>query len=107
MGRRIAVIDVGTNTIRLLVSDVDEGVIVPIFTDKALVRLGRDLALHGEFSEELLGHVTRTLALMAAKAEELGAEPIRLLATSASREAENGPELAARARAATGIELDL
>jgi len=107
MGRRIAVIDVGTNTIRLLVSDVGEGVIAPIHTDKALVRLGRDLARHGEFSEELLGHVTRTLARFAAKAEELGAQPIRLLATSASREAANGPELALRARAATGIELEI
>ena len=107
MAHRIAVIDVGTNTVRLLVSDVEDGAISPIFTDKVLARLGRDVMQNGAFSDDLLGLVARTLARFAAKAEELGAESVRILATSASREAANGAELAERARIATGFELEI
>ena len=54
MSKRYAVIDVGTNTVRLLVAEQVEGRLVPAHTDKELLRLGRDLANDGRISDESL-----------------------------------------------------
>ena len=45
-GPRYAVIDVGTNTVRLLVAEQVEGHLVPAHTDKELLRLGRDVGVY-------------------------------------------------------------
>jgi exopolyphosphatase/guanosine-5'-triphosphate,3'-diphosphate pyrophosphatase len=105
--RRYAVIDVGTNTVRLLVAEQVDGRLVPAHTDKELVRLGRDLASDGRISERSLGHVSDTLRSFSGVARKLGAKDLRIIATSAAREAENGDELAARVLAETGHELEI
>ena len=60
-GKRYAVIDVGTNTVRLLVAEQVDGRLVPAHTDKELVRLGRDLAHDGRISDQSLLHVSDAL----------------------------------------------
>ena len=107
MSKRYAVIDVGTNTVRLLVAEQVEGRLVPAHTDKELVRLGRDLAHDGRISDESLLHVSDALRRYAGVARKLGASDLRIIATSAAREAENGQELAARVLADTGHELEI
>jgi exopolyphosphatase/guanosine-5'-triphosphate,3'-diphosphate pyrophosphatase len=99
------VIDVGTNTVRLLVAEQADGRLVPVHTDKELVRLGRDLANDSRVSDESLLHVSDALRRYAAVARKLGAADLRIIATSAAREAENGQDLAARVFADTGHEL--
>jgi exopolyphosphatase/guanosine-5'-triphosphate,3'-diphosphate pyrophosphatase len=107
VSKRYAVIDVGTNTVRLLVAEQVEGRLVPAHTDKELLRLGRDLANNGRISDESLLHVSDALRRYAAVARKLGASDLRIIATSAAREAENGQELAARVLADTGHELEI
>jgi exopolyphosphatase/guanosine-5'-triphosphate,3'-diphosphate pyrophosphatase len=105
--RRYAVIDVGTNTVRLLVAEQADGHLTPVHTDKQLVRLGRDLAHDSRVSDESLLHVGDALRRFATVARKLGAADLRIIATSAAREAENGQELAAHVLADTGHELEI
>jgi exopolyphosphatase / guanosine-5'-triphosphate,3'-diphosphate pyrophosphatase len=107
VGVRYAVIDVGTNTVRLLVAEQEEGRLIPAHTDKELVRLGRDLAHNSRISDESLLHVSDALRRFATVARKLGAVDLRIIATSAAREAENGQELAARVLTDTGHELEI
>ena len=104
---RYGVIDVGTNTIRLLVSEIVDGMPMPIVTDKVLIRLGRDVDRDGRFSEETIGQAVRTLARFVGRTEEFGCDHLRVIGTSASREAENGGDFAARAKSAIGMELEI
>ena len=101
-GPRYAVIDVGTNTVRLLVAEQAEGRLVPVHTDKELLRLGRDLANNGRISDQSLLHVSDVLRSFSNVARKLGAVDLRIIATSAAREADNGQELATRVLADTG-----
>ena len=86
-GPRYAVIDVGTNTVRLLVAEQVDGRLVPAHTDKELLRLGRDLANNGRISDQTLLHVRDVLRSFASVARKLGAADLRIIATSAAREA--------------------
>jgi exopolyphosphatase/guanosine-5'-triphosphate,3'-diphosphate pyrophosphatase len=106
-GPRYAVIDVGTNTVRLLVAEQVDGRLVPAHTDKELLRLGRDLANNGRISDQTLLHVRDVLRSFASVARKLGAADLRIIATSAAREAENGQELATSVLADTGHELEI
>ena len=107
MSRRYAVIDVGTNTLRLLVAEQVDGHLAAVHTDKELVRLGRDLAHDSRISDQSLLHAGDALRRFAAVARKLGAADLRIIATSAAREAENGQDLAARVLADTGHELEI
>ncbi|MGW2302917.1 Ppx/GppA phosphatase family protein [Streptomyces sp. NPDC001809] len=88
---RVAGIDCGTNSIRLLVADVhpETGELVELDRRMTIVRLGQGVDKTGRLAPEAL---ERTFAACRAYAEvikELGAERIRFVATSASRDAEN------------------
>ncbi|MFE5946593.1 exopolyphosphatase [Streptomyces sp. NPDC056480] len=88
---RVAGIDCGTNSIRLLVADVhpDTGDLIELDRRMTIVRLGQGVDKTGRLAPEAL---ERTFAACRAYAEvvkELGAEKLRFVATSASRDAEN------------------
>ncbi|MFE4308616.1 exopolyphosphatase [Streptomyces sp. NPDC056891] len=88
---RVAGIDCGTNSIRLLVADVhpDTGDLIELDRRMTIVRLGQGVDRTGRLAPEAL---ERTFAACRAYAEvikELGAEKVRFVATSASRDAEN------------------
>ncbi|MFG2841156.1 exopolyphosphatase [Streptomyces zaomyceticus] len=91
---RVAGIDCGTNSIRLLVADVHPGTgeLVELDRRMTIVRLGQGVDRTGRLAPEAL---ERTFAACRAYAEvirELGAERLRFVATSASRDAENREE---------------
>ncbi|MFC9705913.1 exopolyphosphatase [Streptomyces sp. NPDC056943] len=91
---RVAGIDCGTNSIRLLVADVhpETGDLVELDRRMTIVRLGQGVDKTGRLAPEAL---ERTFAACRAYAEvikELGAERLRFVATSASRDAENRDE---------------
>jgi exopolyphosphatase/guanosine-5'-triphosphate,3'-diphosphate pyrophosphatase len=90
---RVAAIDCGTNSIRLLIADIDRSAGTPRLTDVVremrVVRLGEGVDATGEFTR---GALDRTFAATADYAELIhrhGAEKIRFVATSASRDARN------------------
>ncbi|WP_329210799.1 Ppx/GppA phosphatase family protein [Streptomyces sp. NBC_01708] len=88
---RVAAIDCGTNSIRLLVADVDPatGGFTELDRRMEIVRLGQGVDRTGRLAPEAIGRTLDACRAYAALIEELGAERIRFVATSASRDAEN------------------
>jgi exopolyphosphatase/guanosine-5'-triphosphate,3'-diphosphate pyrophosphatase len=100
---RVAAIDCGTNSIRLLVADVSGETLVDVVRRMTIVRLGEGVDRTGRFSEAA---VARTMAALRDYADEiktLGAERVRMVATSAAREAVNRDEFLDAAREVLGV----
>jgi exopolyphosphatase/guanosine-5'-triphosphate,3'-diphosphate pyrophosphatase len=101
---RLATIDLGTNTVRLLIAEVERGagrwrVLV---ADQRVTRLGEGLARTGRLAEAPATRTAAAVAEYVARARGAAAERIAIVATSAVREAANGREFAARLEQATG-----
>lgn len=88
---RVAAIDCGTNSIRLLVADADPatGELVECARRMEIVRLGQGVDRTGRLAPEALERTFAACRQYAAVIEEHGAEKVRFVATSASRDAEN------------------
>lgn len=105
---RVAGIDCGTNSIRLLVADVDDaGTLTEIDRRMEVVRLGQGVDRTGRIAPEALERTLAAVREYAAICAELGAERIRFVATSASRDAENRAEFVDGVRAAIGVEPEV
>ena len=94
-GNRIGVLDVGSNSIRLVVYDRAERAPIAIFNEKALCGLGRDLEQTGRLSEEGLVAARQAMARFFLVGEAIGMTSLSILATAAVRDAENGPAFVA------------
>jgi exopolyphosphatase/guanosine-5'-triphosphate,3'-diphosphate pyrophosphatase len=87
---RVAAIDCGTNSIRLLVADVPErGAHTDLVRRMEVVRLGQGVDATGRLAPEAIERTRAVLATYTATARELGATEVRMAATSASRDAAN------------------
>jgi exopolyphosphatase/guanosine-5'-triphosphate,3'-diphosphate pyrophosphatase len=87
---RVAAVDCGTNSIRLLVADVPEqGAHTDLARRMEVVRLGQGVDATGRLAPEAIERTRRVLAEYAATARELGATAVRMVATSATRDAAN------------------
>lgn len=87
---RVAGIDCGTNSIRLLISESDaEGALHDIYRDMRVVRLGEGVDATGRFSEPALERTRAAVESYAQLCRENGVESIRFAATSAARDAQN------------------
>lgn len=102
--RRLAAIDIGTVTTRLLVADVGAGAIHEVARSTDITHLGEDLTATGQLSAEAIGRVRDVVAGYASTLADLGVERVTAVATSASRDADNSAELI-RELAALGITL--
>jgi exopolyphosphatase/guanosine-5'-triphosphate,3'-diphosphate pyrophosphatase len=103
-------IDVGTNSIHLIVVECDSIYDTSriVFKAREMVRLGSNDALErGRLSAKAMARGVEAIIRFVAAARERGAERIRAVATSAVREAENGIEFRAQVEAQTGIELEI
>ena len=104
---RHSVVDVGSNTIHLLVGEVDDGAVLPITGEKVSARLGAGVEKTGRLDERRLTLATEAITLFAGIAAMNGAPSPEILATSAVRDAENGEELVGRVRESTGLKMRL
>ncbi|MGZ4569231.1 MAG: Ppx/GppA phosphatase family protein, partial [Blastococcus sp.] len=87
---RVAAIDCGTNSIRLLVADVpDHGRHTDLLRRMEVVRLGQGVDATGRLAPEAIERTRAVLAEYAAEARDLGAAEVRMVATSATRDAAN------------------
>jgi exopolyphosphatase/guanosine-5'-triphosphate,3'-diphosphate pyrophosphatase len=86
---RVAAIDCGTNSIRLLVADVDGGRLHDLAREMRVVRLGQDVDRTGRLAPEAIERTITALRDYAATITSLGATAVRMVATSASRDASN------------------
>jgi exopolyphosphatase/guanosine-5'-triphosphate,3'-diphosphate pyrophosphatase len=96
--KRVAVIDVGTNSARLLVADVVEGRVSPLERRSTVTRLGRGVDLSGRLSAEAIEDACAAIGEYVAVLRELEAEDVAAIATSAVRDAENGSAFVAELR---------
>ncbi|MDB5472356.1 MAG: exopolyphosphatase [Caulobacter sp.] len=100
-----AVVDVGSNSVRLVLYRVEGRSMWTVFNEKVLAGLGRDLRKTGRLSED--GSATALAALKRFRMviERLPPERVFTAATAAIREAEDGPTFAERVQAETGLQL--
>ncbi len=104
---RRAVIDVGTNSIKLLVADVNGGEVIPISEHSKQTRLG-----HGFFETRLLqadaiAATAEAVGRFADEARALKTTKIRVVTTSAARDALNAAELLDAIRASSGLDVEI
>jgi exopolyphosphatase/guanosine-5'-triphosphate,3'-diphosphate pyrophosphatase len=95
---RVAVIDIGSNSTRLLVADVEDGRVTPIERRSTVTRLGRGVDLSGRLAAEAIEAACAAIGPYVATLQELGAERIDAIATSAVRDAANGSAFVAELR---------
>ena len=106
---RVAAVDCGTNSIRLLVADLDTtaGTLTDVTRLMEVVRLGQGVDKTGRLAPEALARTLDATARYAQICRDLGAERIRFVATSASRDAENRQDFVDGVVAAIGVEPEV
>ena len=105
---RLGVLDVGSNTVHLLVVDAHEGARpLPAFSHKAELRLADHLQDGNKLSDQGAERLKTFVAEAVTVAEDKGVEELLAFATSAVRDAANGDEILARIRAETGVDLQV
>ncbi|HEY4427020.1 MAG TPA: Ppx/GppA phosphatase family protein [Solirubrobacteraceae bacterium] len=103
---RVAVVDIGTNSTRLLIADVEPatGAVSPLLRRSEVTRLGDGVDSGGSLSEEAIGRVLRTLADYRQAIDGHHCEANLAVLTSAVRDAANGEAFAARVREEFGLD---
>lgn len=108
---RVAAIDCGTNSIRLLIADLKDGQQGPILHDVVrqmrIVRLGQGVDATGSFDPQALERTYAAIEEYAALIKEHGANKIRFVATSATRDAKNRHEFISAVRTILGVEPEV
>jgi exopolyphosphatase/guanosine-5'-triphosphate,3'-diphosphate pyrophosphatase len=104
---RRAVIDVGTNSIKLLVADVSGHEVRPVREESHQTRLGRGFYKTLQLQAQPIGATARAVAEFAAKAREEKAISVRVIATSAARDATNAKELITAIQEASHLKVEI
>jgi exopolyphosphatase / guanosine-5'-triphosphate,3'-diphosphate pyrophosphatase len=89
--RRVAVVDIGTNSTRLLVAEVGEGRVEELERGSIVTRLGEGVEATGRLADGAIARVSEALAGYREVIDRLGARRVVAVATSAMRDAANGP----------------
>jgi exopolyphosphatase/guanosine-5'-triphosphate,3'-diphosphate pyrophosphatase len=105
---RLGVVDVGSNTVHLLVVDAHlGGRPIPAISHKVELRLAENLDKHGGLSEAGAAKLSDFVEEAIRIAEDKGVEDLVAFATSAVRDATNGDEVLARIKAETGVDIQI
>jgi exopolyphosphatase/guanosine-5'-triphosphate,3'-diphosphate pyrophosphatase len=106
---RVAAIDCGTNSLRLLVADVDPGTgrLTDVDRRMQIVRLGQGVDSTGRLAPEALERTLRALRGYAGLIEDLSAQAVRMVATSATRDAANAADFVQGVESVLGIEPEV
>ena len=104
---KVAAIGIGSNSVRMLVAQVQDGQAVRVRRDRAGTRLFAGLDAQRRLSSEAMDATVAAVRDMAISAREEGAMEVRLFATSATRDAANKDEFARRLQQEAGLELEI
>ncbi|MFG1818407.1 exopolyphosphatase [Kribbella sp. NPDC049174] len=107
MSERVAAVDCGTNSIRLLIADLAHGELVEVDRRMTIVRLGQGVDATGAFAPEALERVFAASDEFAAAIRAAGATRTRFVATSAARDVSNRDEFFAGIAERFGVEPDI
>src|SRR5580704_15287804 len=104
---RRAVIDVGTNSVKLLVADVSDSSVQPVVEDNEQTRLGAGFFETRRLQPGAIALTAQAVARFADRARELQAGSVRVIATSAAREPLNPGDLIAAIEHAAGLKVEI
>lgn len=104
---RIGVVDIGSNTVRLVVYDVPDRMPVPMFNEKAECRLVEGLSDTGKLSEKGVQKAMASLGRFVQLADAMHVEALDLVATAAVREASDGEKFVKAVQEAFGINVSV
>lgn len=108
MTKKIAVIDVGTNSARLEIAEIrPDGAVVVVGDEKVSIRLGESVFHEGGISGPAFDRGLAAIRQLVKHAKSQDVERIRAVATSALREADNGGEFADRVESDTGVHVEI
>ncbi len=106
--KRLAAIDIGTNSTKMTLADADEAGALHIVQETSeITRLGANVDASKRLGDDAMTRTLSTLARFAADARAQGAGEIVVAGTSALRDAANGPDFLARAQAETGLTIQI
>lgn len=103
----IGVIDIGSNSVRLVVYEGAVRAPTPLFNEKVLCGLGRAIATTGRLGEDSVARALAALQRFRSVARVLGVKNMRAIATAAVREAEDGAQFIQRAEKACGARIEV
>jgi exopolyphosphatase / guanosine-5'-triphosphate,3'-diphosphate pyrophosphatase len=106
-GPPIAVVDIGSNSVRLVVYEGLTRSPAALFNEKALCGLGREVQSTGLLAADAVDHALATLKRFNALCEAMGVKTILAIATAACRDAKNGPAFVKLAERAIGADIDV
>lgn len=103
--RPISIIDIGSNSIRLVIYEGISRSPTVLFNEKMLAGLGRGIVSTGRLDPEAVQRSIEEFRRFRALAEQAGSESLHVIATAAAREAENGPDFIRRAEDILGVDI--
>jgi exopolyphosphatase/guanosine-5'-triphosphate,3'-diphosphate pyrophosphatase len=107
LGETIAIIDIGSNSVRLVVYEMLARSPAQVFNEKEMAGLGRQVATTGRLAEDAMERALEALLRFRILCEAMQVGEIRVIATAAAREAANGPAFLAKAEHAIGQRIEL
>ena len=103
----LGVIDIGSNSVRLVIYEGAVRAATPLFNEKVLAGLGRSIATTGKLGQEAVEKTLEALTRFRAIARILEVKNLRAIATAAVREAANGRDFIARGEKAAGTKIEV
>ncbi len=103
----LGVIDIGSNSVRLVIYEGAVRALTPLFNEKVLCGLGRSIATTGKLDAESIACAVTALTRFRAVARTLGVKNLRAVATAAVRDASNGAEFILRGEKACGTRIEV
>jgi len=107
LGETIAIIDIGSNSVRLVVYEMLARAPAQVFNEKEMAGLGRQVASTGRLAEDAMDKALGALLRFRILCEAMQVGSLRVIATAAAREAANGPDFLAKAEDAIGQRIEL
>jgi exopolyphosphatase/guanosine-5'-triphosphate,3'-diphosphate pyrophosphatase len=104
---KVASIDVGTNTILLLIAKMEGGRIHPLYEAETVVRLGEGLQKNGILLKEAMHRAIQTLTYYLKRSQEMGVQKIFAVGTSALREAKNSKDFLKLAKEKLDLSIEV
>lgn len=106
-GAPIAVIDIGSNSVRLVVYEGLERALTPLFNEKVLCGLGREVVSTGRLQDDAVERAFSTLRRFRALCDAMQVGRVHALATAAARDAQNGPDFIAACENICGVKIEI
>ncbi len=107
IGKPLAIVDIGSNSVRLVAYEGATRAPTPIFNEKHLCGLGRGVATTGRLSRDGIDKALAALRRFNSLCKVMGIQDVHVIATAAARDAANGPGFLAAAEQAIGASIEL